>query len=280
MSSSLAVEEQDPEKSLPTIFCVMGEDLYSHLDYHLGSVMPLVGMYDVRELSWIASFRRSGEKPSGFSIENIALLYLERIQKADPRGPYVLGGFSAGGAIAFEVARKLRAQGKEVTLVVLFDTVALGSLPTMTLTQRLAQRWMNFKRYGVQNLKIKLKESQGRLINKLRVETSKLARSSKVNDKRRELDESREQFFREALLSYKPAPYEGDVLLLLARNAFRPAGFVVDKSLGWENFVKGNLTICQLPGDHVDVLQEPNVCIVAETIIQQTKRAISQQLST
>jgi len=256
----------------------MGEDLYACLSDHLGQDLPLVGLYDIRELAWIASLRESGETSSGYSIERVATLYLERIQKANPNGPYVLGGFSTGGAVAFEVARKLRGQGKKVDLVVLFDTVALGSLASMTFTQHLSQRWKNFQRYGLENQKMKLKKNLGWAVKKLKATTSKLSRKPAVEDKRRDLFESRVQYFREALISYRPAPYDGDVLLFVARDAIRPPGFIIDDSLGWEKYVKGKLTIRSLPGDHEDILREPNVRTVAKTIIQQTRQSVSRHL--
>jgi thioesterase domain-containing protein len=39
-----------------------------------------------------------------------------------PKGPYLLGGFSGGGLTAWEMARQLEAAGEEVALLVLLDT--------------------------------------------------------------------------------------------------------------------------------------------------------------
>lgn len=39
-----------------------------------------------------------------------------------PRGPYLLGGHSYGGAVAMEVALCLQAWGHDVELVVIMDT--------------------------------------------------------------------------------------------------------------------------------------------------------------
>src|SRR5262249_60274780 len=46
------------------------------------------------------------------------------IQQVQPTGPYVLGGYSGGGVIAFEMARRLIELGQEVALLVMFDTGA------------------------------------------------------------------------------------------------------------------------------------------------------------
>ncbi len=48
--------------------------------------------------------------------------YVRQVQKIQPRGPYLLGGFSAGGTIAFQMAHELRAAGEEIALLVLCET--------------------------------------------------------------------------------------------------------------------------------------------------------------
>src|SRR6185503_19901819 len=44
------------------------------------------------------------------------------IQRVRPAGPSLLGGWSMGGLIAFEMARQLNQQGERVGTLVLFDT--------------------------------------------------------------------------------------------------------------------------------------------------------------
>ena len=39
-----------------------------------------------------------------------------------PAGPYLLGGFSGGGLVAFEMARQLRGAGQQVSAMILLDT--------------------------------------------------------------------------------------------------------------------------------------------------------------
>jgi thioesterase domain-containing protein len=56
------------------------------------------------------------------SIEAMALDYVECMQQKQPAGPYLLGGWSVGGLIAFEMARQLRAQNQTVTLLALVDS--------------------------------------------------------------------------------------------------------------------------------------------------------------
>jgi hypothetical protein len=63
----------------------------------------------------------AGETPHS-TVEEMARYYLKDIQAFQPNGPYLLGGQCFGGLVAFEMARQLKAQGQEVSLVAILDT--------------------------------------------------------------------------------------------------------------------------------------------------------------
>ena len=54
-------------------------------------------------------------------IEEMAACYIEAIRSVQPEGPYLLGGWSMGGEIAFEMAQQLHARGERVALLALLD---------------------------------------------------------------------------------------------------------------------------------------------------------------
>ncbi|ARU62958.1 hypothetical protein CBW65_19700 [Tumebacillus avium] len=58
------------------------------------------------------------------TMEEMAAWYIEEMRGVQAHGPYRLGGWSLGGAIAFEMTRQLRAQGETVELLLLLDTMA------------------------------------------------------------------------------------------------------------------------------------------------------------
>ncbi|KAH0007186.1 polyketide synthase, partial [Aureobasidium melanogenum] len=65
-------------------------------------------------------------------IETVSLLYLAEIKRRQPQGPYIIGGWSAGGVIAYAVAQALLANGEEVERLLLLDSpcpVNLAPLP-------------------------------------------------------------------------------------------------------------------------------------------------------
>ncbi|KAF2671317.1 polyketide synthase-like protein [Microthyrium microscopicum] len=75
------------------------------------------------------------KKPENFTctVEQVSHLYLNEIRRRQPRGPYMIGGWSAGGVFAYEVARQIIMSGGEVEKLILLDApcpVALAPLPT------------------------------------------------------------------------------------------------------------------------------------------------------
>jgi amino acid adenylation domain-containing protein len=63
------------------------------------------------------------------SIPKMAAIYIQEMRRAQPRGPYALGGWSMGGLVAFEMARQLRQEGETLALLALFDTYAPTTNP-------------------------------------------------------------------------------------------------------------------------------------------------------
>jgi acetoacetyl-CoA synthetase len=55
------------------------------------------------------------------SIEDMATLYLNSIKELQPRGPYILVGYSFGGLVALEMAQRMSDELEGVALLVLVD---------------------------------------------------------------------------------------------------------------------------------------------------------------
>lgn len=77
-----------------------------------------------------------GEREPFFDLRVLASGYVRQMRKAQPKGPYTLGGWSIGGLIAFQMAHELRAAGEDVALLVLFDTVNNELLRTLPYTRQ------------------------------------------------------------------------------------------------------------------------------------------------
>jgi amino acid adenylation domain-containing protein len=67
-----------------------------------------------------------GEAPLS-DLEEMAAYYLAAVRAFRPDGPYRLGGWSFGGVVAWEMARRLAAAGEAPELLALIDTAPLGA---------------------------------------------------------------------------------------------------------------------------------------------------------
>lgn len=61
------------------------------------------------------------------SIEDMAAYYAEQIVKLQPRGPLIVGGWSAGVVVAFELAQQLEGLGRDVRHLIAVDFVPNNS---------------------------------------------------------------------------------------------------------------------------------------------------------
>ena len=86
---------------------------YQALSQRLGRERPFYG---------IRSRGLHGEPDLPGRLEEMAEEYVAAIREVQPRGPYLLGGWSAGGLVALEMAQQLRAQGESIRMLALLDT--------------------------------------------------------------------------------------------------------------------------------------------------------------
>ncbi|MCZ7637349.1 MAG: condensation domain-containing protein [Verrucomicrobia bacterium] len=98
-----------------------------------GPVVTLIGWYldletlglDPREHQ-VIPFPEFETTPEQCRVEFVAERCLEALRAKQPRGPYVLAGYSLAGLVAYEMAQRLTARGERVPLVAVFDTRPAG----------------------------------------------------------------------------------------------------------------------------------------------------------
>ncbi len=87
---------------------------YGALARHLGADQPFYGLQP-RGLD--------GRGLLQTRVERMARHYLRAVRSVQPTGPYFLGGRCLGGLVAFEMARRLVADGQRVALLVILDSL-------------------------------------------------------------------------------------------------------------------------------------------------------------
>lgn len=266
-----------PKGSRPPFFCIHGGGgnvlIYRDLSKHLGPDQPFYGLQ---------AQGLDGQRPCLKTIEEMATLYVQEVRRFQPHGPYYLGGYCMGGTVAYEMAQQLRAQGDDVALLALFDTMNWCSIPPDNLWRKLRQFGQRVKFHGknfllldagekkkflgekVKVLRSRSKIWRGLLLGKIspkepsnKSESRMLAEMWKINDR--------------ACIVYQAKPYDGvitDFRPMRQYAKYRPA------ERDWMRLALGGLEILTLPVYPAGMLLEPFVKHLAEALRTTISRTV------
>jgi polyketide synthase 13 len=199
--------------------------------------------------------------------------YLPLLRELQPHGPYVLGGWSFGGALAYEVAKRLRAEGEEVALLALLDTV-FPSEPIPDTPEEIALRWKRFIGFAEVNYGVRFElpidelvtiddAGQIQLVLNLLSKTAHGISGGVIEHQRASFLDNR------AIQMLRPDPYSGPVVLYKAERMhdgaveLEPRYGQIAPDGGWGS-VAPDLEIIPLVGDHLAVVDEPVIATVGE----------------
>lgn len=217
------------------------------------------------------------------SLEDRAQQYLEEIKQYSDGKPIILGGWSFGGALAYEVAHQLKDSDVEVATIALLDTVSPRNPAPNTLeeTKKRWERYSSFakKTYGLDfPVPYELLESAGEdallammadfLTN---TDASEHGLSAGV------LEHQRASFVDNRILDtmemQRWAEVDVPVMLFRAERMhdgaieLEPAYADIAQDGGWSAIVD-ELDIIQLKGDHLAVVDEPEIGKVGNALTE------------
>ncbi|TGO32082.1 hypothetical protein BHYA_0355g00020 [Botrytis hyacinthi] len=86
------------------------------------------------------------------SIQEMADIFITAMRTIQPHGPYIIGGWSAGGIYAYEIAHRLALVGETITVLVIIDTRINISVPMADVTMEFIERFGIFTGVGRGNL--------------------------------------------------------------------------------------------------------------------------------
>ena len=172
----------------------------------------------------------AGKDPVHTTVEAMAAEYLREVKARQPDGPYNLCGYSFGGLVAFEMARRLRESGDEVALVGLFDTM-MSPLrwPLHSWLSIVRGRVMRFAADGIET---PLRTRSAKPIRVLKVEAAALIASAR----------------------YRPGFYPG--ALTLFTPVEREPGLPSIQAIWREH--AGALSMVEMAGDHWTMFSATN----------------------
>jgi thioesterase domain-containing protein len=189
-----------------------------------------------------------------YSVVDEATSHVRTILEHRPNGPYLVGGCSASGIVAYEVAQQLRALGRDVALLALFDT------PNPHFMREYSHLHMSINSYRTDLSKLRWAQIPGWLGEKLRGlrigEPSLLpSKSNATNDTRRKIEQLGPLSMRViAARKYRPGGYPGRVLLVKREHEL--IGRYRDRYFGWGDVVSGKIDVCNISSlDHLEIFK-------------------------
>ena len=165
-------------------------------------------------------------------IEDMAEFYLHAIREVQPRGPYVLIGYSLGGLVALEMAQRLSANGDKIALLAMIDAyphmryLSLGQ--QIRLAARLAGRGLHI-----------LGNFSGSAPYQPPVGVSLTPAMRRVRDSAYV-----------ALTRYRPRFYRGKIKFVRAAVT---SGFPADAAAVWAPLAQ-EIEVETVPGDHLGMI--------------------------
>ena len=203
-------------------------------------------------------------------VEEMASAYLKEIRKIQPHGPYYVGGICLGGVVAFEIAQQLRAAGQEVRLVLLIDSFLPGDLQYLHTRSALVQ-YLDYHlgeallQSGAARLKYLARWCANGVVRLARSlgwqENGSLARATRLV----------REAHKRAVLGYTPKPYDGKITQLLCSDASDRS--YEDRRLAWSTLAADGFEVRIVPGNHLTMVEEPYVRIVAAELQRSLDRA-------
>jgi len=198
-------------------------------------------------------------------VETMATRYVEELLEIQPDGPYLIGGYSMGGVVAFEMAQQLRARGKKASLLALFDSKP----PVSEVASR-------------EKLMIDFGLELGLSVEQLKLSSDCLSNMQPEQQIRYVLEEAKsrrllptdigvQQILRlwrvfetnaSAMRNYVPRIYPGEIALFKAMDNSANGS----QDYGWKAFAGSGVDARQIPGDHFSLMREPHVRSLAQRL--------------
>lgn len=204
-------------------FVIPGYLFYYHLSKHLGEDQPLYGFEPIPDKS----------------VEEISAIYIQQMQMVQPKGPYFIGGYCAGGIVAYEMARQLVEAGHTVGMLALFEVYTSEGVVSKASLKYVGEKIDDV----IDKIKTAPSGSKAAVLFK---EFGKLFRRRRITPEER----------------YVIKPYQGHIHLFKAIEGM--VGSLDEPYMGWKGYCDpSQLEVIEVPGNHDTMFKEPNVSTVA-----------------
>ncbi len=243
-----------PKGSRPPLFGVhvlgRNEEHFRPLAEALGPDQPVFGL----TVGLLAQ-----DTPIG--VQDTARAYAEEIQRHFPEGPISLGAVSLASYVAYELAQQLIRAGREVRVIAMFDSAGPGGRSRLSGRARVgvhlrqlyrrgpshlagivANRWADVI-YRAKKLRLRLQERRGEAAT-MTVDSFMVAAELAVQ-------------------AYEVRPIHRPLSIFRAEENIFDSPQSAQDGLGWAPVAASGFEVIDVPGDHLSILQPPNVAVLA-----------------
>ena len=182
----------------------------------------------------------------------------------NPNGPYAIAGHSAGGIVAFEMAKQLTRLNKKVNYLAVFDYDYIEIERQKSLKRKIKRKTIDFVPELIFTIKSFVKRPKKTMIHQIMIWHLRYITMLKRLgfEKKEELEglylhiNNAKTKFEESLKKYKMEPYDGVIDLFISEDKV----YYQDdpEYLGWRPFTTKPIIINKVKGDHDKMILPPN----------------------
>ncbi|MEM6278219.1 MAG: amino acid adenylation domain-containing protein [Verrucomicrobiota bacterium] len=202
-------------------------------------------------------------RASTTDLRDTATHYLSQIRERFPDRPILLGGYSFGGTVAYEMASQLEKTKTPVETLILFDTPNPAREQEFKngFPSRLVSDWKS------QDDEVLLKQVKRFGVHLIEGFQNKVEYLNHIRTLKREHSESLDlpehlkilkiqEDHRKLIEGYEPSRYEGRTFLF--RALIQSGAFNFNRSMGWNNLIP-DLEVIDVTGNHEIIFNDPHV---------------------
>jgi polyketide synthase 13 len=221
------------------------------------------------------------------SVEERAAQYLPKLLELGGNGPFVLVGWSLGGALAYACAIGLKRAGAEVRFVGLIDMVRPGEEIPQTKEETRA-RWDRYARFAERTFNVEVPPIPYEQLEDLDDEAQvqfvlDAIKESGVQIPGGVIEHQRTSYLDNRLLeTVEIQPYDGHVTLYMADRYhddaifFEPRYAIRQPDGGWGEFVS-ELEVVPIGGEHIQAIDEPYIAKVGAHMSEAINRIDAEE---
>lgn len=273
-----------PRDAGPALFCIhsivgVGVSDFLALARRMGGSVRVFGVQAPQH-------RVESEPGFGASVEALADIYAGAIAEAAPEGPLIVAGWSAGAAIALEVAHHLRDRGRHVALLAAIEgapeiagvglrpwdprywIAVAGNLPAWLRAGRGMEQPLTILRRWARSLAGSARRLAARSRREVAPRLERLVSLDRYPPAQRRFMAR----LYDAIMTYDPRPWAGPLVVYEARAVLSLPQYLQR----WRR-VAPQAVRAPLEGNHVSIMSEPRVADLARDLELRIAVAVSDR---